>query len=500
LNSPDPSPESIRIDNANCVDFSERKINPFSLYIDSGLIKAKRPAHGPRPKAAHSTDLQGLYVIPGFIDAHTHLISSGIEMQRLELDRCRSLDDCLQKISAQAKTRPLVFASNWDESSWRHDERDRLDRKTLDRISRKKPIIMRRICGHYAVANTPALGCIDKHWRVVDRRYGRLYEDVVLNLNDIFVPTEEMLEKALVLATKKALRLGITSVHEICNIRRFRMLQKHRKDLKVRFALYLTEKYHAKVVASGLKSGFGDDWLKFCGTKIFIDGSIGARTAALHRTYANTKRRGRVLFSAHRLENLVRDAEKLGIQLMIHSIGDRSTDFVLNVLQRNITRQNPLRHRLEHLEVLDASAIRSIRQLSLIASMQPNFVRRWQNIGGMYNKMIGPEYANMNPFGALIKARARLVFGSDCMPMGPLYGIEGALHHPSTHCRLNIADAFRLYTESGAYPTFDEDKKGRIETGYLADLVVLNKNPLEEENAADLKVQMVMVGGKYIKI
>jgi predicted amidohydrolase YtcJ len=495
----DHSPESILVDNANCVDFSARKVSFCSLYIDNGVIKAKMPTHGPRPRAARNIDLHGQYIIPSFIDCHTHLISSGIEMQRLDLSHCRSLDDCLQKISAQAKTRALVFASNWDENSWRYDERDRLTRKILDRISRKNPIIMRRICGHYAVANTPALRRIAKHWSIVDRRHGFLYENVALNLNDIFIPTDEMLEKALVLATKKALRLGITSVHEISNPRRFRLLQKHQKDLKVRFAVYLTAKYHPKLVASGLRTGYGDDWLRFAGTKIFIDGSIGARTAALRQTYENTRRRGKILFSARRLDNMVRSAERNGIQLMIHSIGDRSTALVLDILGRNLVSRNPLRHRLEHLEILEDDAIRVIGRLSIIASMQPNFVRRWQNPRGMYSKIIGSKYLSMNCFRSLIKARARVVFGSDCMPLGPLYGIEGAVWHPSICGRLDIADAFRLYTESGAYATFEENRKGKIEPGYFADLVVFNKNPLEKKNLTELKIQSVMVGGSFVK-
>jgi hypothetical protein len=393
----------------------------------------------------------------------------------------------------------MVFASNWDESGWQHDERDQLSRKTLDRISRKKPLIMRRVCGHYAVVNTPALRRIDKTWTIVDRQKGLLYENVVLNLNDIFAPSDEMLEKALVLATRKALRLGITSVHEIGNTKRFRLLQKHHKDLKVRFALYLTHRYHASIIASGLRTGYGNDWLRFAGTKVYIDGAIGARTAALWNTYRKTRQRGRILFSTRRLENLVRSAETHGIQLMIHSIGDRSNDLVLDVLGKNITPGNPLRHRLEHLEILGDKAIQKISRLKIIASMQPNFVRRWQNPGGMYEGIIGSEYISMNSFRSLIKARARVVFGSDCMPLGPLYGIPGAVRHPSLCRRLHISDAFRLYTEAGAYPTFEEKKKGKLEPGYLADLLVLNKDPLEENNLSQLKVKSVMVGGRFVK-
>ena len=420
-------------------------------------------------------------------------------MQRLELGACSSLDECLQRIEAYAKTNPLVFASKWDENSWRHNEMERLNRKTLDKISSKKPIIARRVCGHYAAVNTAALRSIPEHWRIVDRDKGLLYEDVALNLNDIFRPTDEMLEKALTLATRKALNSGITSVHEISNPRRFQMLQKQLRNLRLRFAIYLLEKYHDSVVASGLRTGYGDDWLRFAGSKLFVDGSFGARTAALSQPYANTRRRGNILLSARRLSRIVRSAEDNGIQLMIHSIGDRSTGFVLEALKKELVRGNAMRHRIEHLEVITDKGFRDMGRLGIIASMQPNFVRRWQNPGGMYEKLLGQRYLKMNCFKSMLGLHIKVLFGSDCMPLGPLYGIGGAVWHPSQCCKLDIADAFRLYTETAPYATFEEKKKGKIEPGYLADLVILNKNPLEEKNLPTLKIESVMVGGNFVK-
>jgi predicted amidohydrolase YtcJ len=491
--------ESILLKNTHCVDFAARKLRLCTLFIERDKIKAKLLHHDQLPKGIPHINLQGQYVIPGFTDAHSHLISRGIEMQRLDLSSCRSLDECLQKISAYAKTSALVFASNWDENYWRHNEMEGLNRKTLDKISKKKPIVARRVCGHYAAANTAALRRIDKCWKIVDRRKGLLYEDVALNLNDIFRPTDKMLEKALTLATRKAINLGITSVHEISNPRRFRMLQKHRQYLKLRFAIYLIEKYHDSIVASGLRTGYGDDWLRFAGSKLFVDGSVGARTAALWRPYADTRRRGNILISARRLKRIVRSAEENGVQLMIHSIGDRSTRFVLEGLKKNLVRNNPLRHRIEHLELITDKDIRNMGRLRIIASMQPNFVRRWQYPGGLYEKLLGQRYLRMNCFKSLLDSQANVLFGSDCMPLGPLYGIGGAVRHPSICGRLDIADAFRLYTETASYATFEEARKGKIEPGYLADLVVLDKNPLEEKNLHNLKIVSVMVGGNFVK-
>jgi predicted amidohydrolase YtcJ len=486
------------LSNAKCVDFANRKLDSCTLLIEHGMISRKVIGQGLHIKGITEHDLGGSYLIPGFIDSHTHLIPEGIEMQRLDLSQCNSLDDCLEKVNANLKTDKVVFASKWDETSWRRDDTRELNRHTLDKISRHTPIIMRRICGHFAVVNTGALRRIPRHWKVVDRKNGFLYEDVALNLNDIFRPTDEMLANAVGLSTDKAVRLGITSVHEISKPMYLQALQKERERAAVRFSIYLTEKYHSYVVQTGLRTGFGNDWLRFAGTKIFIDGSVGARTAALKNPYVNTRKRGKMFVPMSRLRNLVRSAEENDLQLMVHSIGDRASEQVLRVLRTQIREGNPLRHRLEHLELLSDGSMDTFAESGLIASMQPNFVRRWQNPGGLYERVMGSRYRDMNCFKSLLDRNIKIVFGSDCMPIGPLYGLQGAISHPFDCGRLNVAQAFRLYTEAGAYATFEEKKKGRLLPGYFADLVVLDQNPLDEKGLVNLKIDAVMVGGSFM--
>ncbi len=486
------------LENIRVVDFARKGVQSCALLVEEGIIKEKITERRSRPKGILKFDLNGKYIIPGFIDAHTHLVPEGIKMQRLDLSRCRSIEDCLEKIREDLKTKDISFASNWDEAAWRMFDSESLNRRTLDKLSRKKPIIMRRVCGHFAVVNTAALRHIPENRKIVDRKRGVLYEDAALNLNDFFPPSGEMIEKAVMLATNKALRQGITSVHEISKPSYFNALQKKRNELKIRYSIYLTEKHHEHVLRTGLRTGYGDDWLQFAGTKIFLDGSIGAHTAALKQPYRNKPIRGEILIPSRRLAWFVDTAESNGIQLMLHSIGDRTTDIALGVLEEHTAHGNPLRHRIEHLELLDGDAIANIGRMKIIASMQPNFVHRWQKSGGHYEKVLGPRYKKMNPFRSLLRNRVKLVFGSDCMPLGPLYGIQGAIKHPSEDERLSIAQAFLLYTQAGAFATFEEKKKGKLEQGYLADLVVLNENPLEERNLSKLKVEGVMVGGEMV--
>ncbi len=493
--------------NAHFHDLRKPRRQIQAVLIKDGIIQ-KIYKKKPRPAwAVQRYDLSDSHVIPGFIDSHTHLISRGIELQRIDLDKCKSLNDCLEKIRAGLTTADkIVFASNWDESNWRAFKKEDINRHILDKISRKMPVVMRRVCGHFAVINTCGLHSIPGNWRIVDREKGHLYEDAALYLNDIFQPDRTMLQRAIKLGTAEALRNGITTVHEITNPRRFRLLQdiKRKNGLKLRFSVYILLQSFKDIFNAGFTSGLGDDYLKFSGVKIFLDGSIGAKTAALKKPYSGDRTSGKVLLTREKLEEIFSLAEKNKIQLMIHSIGDRSTEMALKAIT-GLTRtagseknRNLLRHRLEHLEVLNPVLIKKIARLRLICSMQPNFAWKWQNPGSLYEQYLGDRYKTMNCFKDVLKAGSRLTFGSDCMPLGPLYGLQGATCHPFACGRLKPIDAFRCYTEGGAFATFDERRKGRIDNGFLADLVVLDKNPLSENNTNRIKVLMTMVNGEFL--
>ncbi len=440
-------------------------------------------------------DLKGGYVIPGFTDAHTHFLAYGIGKQRIDLSDCQSLDECLQKLNAN-KTGDIIFGVDWDESIWKNGDKQQLDKQSLDRISKTKPVIMRRICGHFAVCNTKALEYIKKNWRIVDRKKGLLYEDAALYLNRIFKPDMKTYEAGFERAMSEALSLGITSIHEITDLNGFEVYQLLRKKLKLRIALYLQTSID-NVVNAGLHSNLGDDFLKFAGVKIFMDGAVGALTAALKKPYLNSINYGKLLLSCNELGRIIKKAESHSVQLMIHSIGDRATETVLRAFHVSGIRKNTLRHRIEHLEILNDEQIRKIAKLGIIASMQPNFLR-WQVPGNMYERNLGTRYREMNCFNKLKKAGIRLIFGSDCMPPGPLYGITLAIKSPFFSTLLTPAEALRFYTETAGYVSFDEDKKGSIEAGRFADFVILTNNPLNQKNYDNLHISAVFVNGEVV--
>lgn len=493
--------EPIILCNGHFITFQKKPHRIHALLLDNGLIAKIYSRRERLPQYIQKVDLKGNYVIPGFIDSHTHLIARGIELQRINLESCRSLEHCLEKLhSGLNKENDVVFGSNWDESTWNTPQLKLLNRFTLDRISKRKPVIMRRICGHFAVANTKALYHIPKKWRIVNRKNGYLYEDVVLNLDRIFPVENSVLERAIELGIAEALAKGITSIHEITNPQRFRFLQmvQRKGGLKIRCAAYIQSKHLSDVLPSGMSSGLGNDMLRFAGTKVYLDGSVGARTAAFARCYEKMRTRGTILLPIQGLRTLIKIANDNGIQLMIHAIGDRAVTHALRAFKKQNGTSNELRHRLEHVEKLDSSSIREMAEMNLIASMQPNFVKRWQQPGGLYEQYLAERYKEMNCFRRLLDAGVKVIFGSDSLPPGPLYGIQGALTHPSPCGRLNMIDALRLYTQEPAFATFEEDKKGTLDIGKFADLVVLNKNPLREKNLDTIKTVFVFVGGRIV--
>ncbi|KPJ74024.1 hypothetical protein AMJ52_02175 [candidate division TA06 bacterium DG_78] len=487
--------------NGHFISFTKNTTAVNAVLLHNGLIADVFSNKEQWPQHIKKIDLRRNFVMPGFIDSHTHLVSRGIELQRIDLEKCTSLNECLEKLrEAEHGDRDIVFGSNWDESRWIHGDVSTLNKTILDKISTKKPIIMRRVCGHYAVVNTQALNSIPQDWKIVDRMNGYLYGDIALNLSEIFKPSDEMVEKAIALASAEALAHGITSIHEVTVPSQFRILQncKEQHTLKLRIAVYIPHKYFDTIVSPDVPIGSGNDFLGIRGMKIYLDGSIGAKTAATNEPYQHTNKRGNFLLAMNIVSALVERAEEHGIQLMIHAIGDRTIHEALRVLEKNMSNRNVLRHRLEHIEMVDDASVEKIAKMNVIASMQPNFVRQWQMPGGLYEHYLGQRYKRMNCFKKLLNAGVKVIFGSDCMPLGPLYGIQGAINHPFSCGRLTPFEAFRFYTAGGAYATFDEEKKGTIECGKFADLIVLDKNPLTENNLDNINILEVFINGSQV--
>ncbi len=444
---------------------------------------------GPQTKIV---DLAGKALLPAFIDAHTHLVSLGLKETGyvLDLSRTRSLDEALEGVREAARRRgpdSWIQGRGWDESLW--PEKRYLTRADLDRVAPKNPVALSRVDGHLLVANSLALKLISVEAEAdeFDREQGQLRERAAADFLARITPGPEEIEKAVQAAVKKAHSLGVTAVHDIArpeHVRAYLRL-KRRGRLKLRVRLNIPVEHLEALSEPGLASELGDEFLKLGAIKIFADGSIGARNAALLEPYADEPTsRGKLNYPQEELNALVRKAHEAGFQLMIHAIGDRAIASALEALKQAGVGPDD-RARIEHFELPKEEHLRLAQDLGVIASMQPNFLQ-WSGPGRLYEERLGAERdRRIDPHRRVWERGIPLAFGSDSMPFGPLYGIQLAVNAPHEHQKLSVEEALSAYTLGAAYAGFSEGELGSLEPGQWADLIVLEEDPTQAPERID---------------
>jgi predicted amidohydrolase YtcJ len=320
---------------------------------------------------------------------------------------------------------------------------------------------------------------------------------------------EEDRSQAIIEACRYANRVGVTSVHENLYRQQLPFLAEYIKlnqtqQLSVRVYANLETKLLDHLAGLGLPSGLGDEYFRLGGLKVFIDGSLGAQTAALSKPYTDKPdSHGLLLFNEAEYKFLLETANELGLQVSTHAIGNRGIDLVIRSHEKTSKAEGvrKLRHNIIHAEQLSPSLIERVKQLDMLLLQQPNFVHRWGLPGGMYDIRLGPERAEqLNNFRRILDAGIKVAFGSDCMPMDPMYGVYSATSHPNPAVRITIEEAIRLYTADAAYASFEENVKGTLEVGKFADFIILSENPLQvkSEDLKNVKVLETYVGGQCV--
>jgi predicted amidohydrolase YtcJ len=458
-------------------------------------------------------DARGKIIVPGFIDSHTHFAHMGVRSKQLDLSNTLSRQEALERVRSFARGKKpgdWVIGWGWDESQW-SDSQDFICKEELDSVAPGNPVILQRVDCHLSCVNTLALEILNLpvdtigYEFAVGKPTGVLKEQAAELAGKVLEPSVEQYISGIQAATKIAHALGVTSIQdasvERTMLKAYRSLRQENR-LDIRASLMLTTDYLDNLVKLGLKAGFGDEWLMLGPLKVFSDGSIGARTAALTEPYTDSPDElGLLVWQKEQLEEIVLKAHENDIQVAIHAIGDRAIDLVLSCFEKaSLRKKQNLRHRIEHAEMLSLEQVRRMNKLGVIASMQPNFTGQWGLPDGLYDHRLGRKRTKlMNPLALVVGEGVKLVFGSDCMPFNPLYGIHWAVNAPYLLQRISIDQAFKAYTIRGAYSSFEEQKKGTIEIGKLADLVMLDGNPFKEPaGVLDMAVEMTILDGKVV--
>jgi predicted amidohydrolase YtcJ len=501
LNPKQPTVEAIAIyENKIVAVGSNRRIREFS-GARTRIIDARKKT-----------------VVPGLNDCHVHMVSFGQFLQTLNLRDTRSiaeLQTTLLKYAQKNPARKWILGGRWDQEKFA--EKRYPTRQDLDAAVSDRPVFLTRVCGHTAVANSKALQAagITKETTVrsgkihldprTEEPIGLLGENALgLVWKAIPKPTLAELEQTCTLACKKAVEAGLTCVHwiaggpkEIAIVQRLR--SKNRLPLRVYVGIPV--EFLDSLIRLGIQKSFGNDMFKIGFLKILADGSLGARTAAMQEPYSDgPEAYGMMLYKEKELDKLVLKAHKAGLQLAIHTIGDRAVEAVLNAYEKALKEcpSNDHRHRVEHASVLNPQLIRRMKRLGLIVSVQPHFVASdfW-----VVNRVGSTRARWVYPFKTLMREGIWVTSGSDCPvePIAPLLGIWAAVARKSfPEERLTVEEALKTYTLNAAYASFDENERGTIEEGKLADLTILSTDSLgvPPDDIKNIKVQMTIVDGR----
>lgn len=482
---------------------------------------------------AQVVDLDGKTVLPGLIDAHMHLFLYGNTLIHINCKNpvIPSVADLIERIKetvADAPNGEIVRAFGFNEVMVEEQRYPTLEE--LDAISEEHPIIITRTCGHIGVVNSAAmkLAGIDKHTPSphggtiekdeIGQLTGRLIENAFLQFNQHVTYSEEELYKALEKAQNKLLSYGITSIHDAggFDADSFRIMQQasHNKQLKLRvYAMIGTlndcEAFTKTMISSGVVTYTGNEFFTIGPAKLFTDGSSTGPTIATREPYdSDAENYGYLQYTEDELYDIFLPAHQKGYQLTVHAQGDKAIEQYLNVIERLQTQypRQDHRHRVEHLGVCPPDLQKRVRELNVIPVLNPSFPYEF---GESYIQNYGKRTDYMYAAKQLLDQEIVVTAGSDAPittanPFAGMYMAQERLTKKGTPLgqeqRVTLHDAIKMYTINAAYASKEEDIKGSIEVGKLADLAVLNTSILDRQakDLLNVEVEMTILDGEIV--
>ena len=478
-------------------------------------------------------DARGKSVLPGFNDAHVHFSSGGGEISSVHLRDAATPLEFTKRVGEQARKIPKgewMLGGTWDHELWGGAPLPSHD--WIDAVTPDTPVFVTRYDGHMALANAMALGLAGITRQTADPPGGTivrdkdgnptgLLKDAAMDLVDRVIPppSEEALLRMIRAALAEARRYGVTSIHDISSTEDVRAYQTlaAKGELTLRIYCITPLPQWQSPATAGIRAGFGNNWIHMGALKGFADGSLGSTTALFEQPYSDAPETSglpnEMMLPEGNMLKMALGADKAGLQLAVHAIGDKANRIMLDVYtavaKQNGTREDR-RWRIEHAQHLRPEDFARFANLGVIASVQPYHAiddGRWAE------KRIGHERCKTTyAFKTLLDQGVHLAFGSDwtVAPINPLQGMYAAVTRATLdgknpngwfpEQKLTLAQAIEGYTMGSAYAEFREKEKGSLTVGKLADVAILDSDlfAIAPEQIKDAAVRWTLVGGKIV--
>ncbi len=533
-------PADLIISNANIytLDVNENCPQANSLAVREGKFVAVgdiKEIDQQRGSHTEVINLAGQTVLPGLCDAHIHFTLYGLNLNRIDLFAVPSLAELQQGLKVKADSTPAgtwLRGFGWNQNLW--PENRFPTRHDLDAITTHHAVILTEKSVHAAVVNSLALqqAGINEHTPnpsggeivrdATGQATGLLLEWPAVSLVQDLIPAPTALEldQAVLQAQRLAHQMGLTAIHDLDGRQGLQTFQRLREkdQLRLRTVSHIAMEQLDSALDLGLRAGLGDEWLRIGGLKLFADGALGPRTAAMLAPYENEPDNvGLTIVDKEDMIKMASQASAAGLPTLIHAIGDRANHDVLDVFEIVRTQEAERgelrasrRHRIEHVQLLHPDDLARLSQLDVIASMQPiHATQDMYNVDAYWGERGRLSYA----FRSLLNSGARLAFGSDAPVETPnpfaglhaavtLRRADGSPGPAGWHAEqgLTTAESLAAYTLGAAYAVGLEDRLGSITPGKYADFIVPDRDIFSCDPMAlhEVKVVMTVVGGEVV--
>lgn len=529
-------------------------LNPEQKWAEAIAIRgdrivavgAKAQIDAYRGTATRIIDIQGRLVLPGFTDCHIHFLDGSLSLGQIQLDDAKNVEEIQGRVKEYARThpdKPWILGRGWTYPVFAPSGLP--DKKYLDQIVPDRPVYLEGFDGHTWWANSKALQLAGVTRQTPDPPGGTIVRDPKTgeatgaikedSADDIIrraipTPTREEKLQALRAGLKAANRAGLVRVHSAggvgiasSDLQNAGLYEELRRNNELTLRLYMAYRLQPPALTNeqlqeieDARRRYHDEWIAAGAVKFFLDGVVESHTAAMLAPYTDEPSQiGSLLWDPAKYQQAVAELDKHGIQIFTHAIGDKAVRLALDAYQNasDVNHTKDVRPRIEHIETISAQDIERFGKLGVIASMQPLHSYPDEDTLGIWARNIGPERASRAWVWRSIEQKGgALAFGSDwpVVTLSPWPGVQTALTRQTAEGepvggfvpqqRLSLEDTIRAYTLGAAFAGHREKTEGSLETGKLADLIVLDRDlfNIEPSEIGKTDVLLTMVGGRVV--